>query len=219
MAISCVVPFTPTTPTPSFPEAPIVPATWVPWPWSSIGLQVRVMALNPWVPAAHCTTEPPPKSILNGAGADHWRRWRRRRFPNRWRPGAACPRFSRPHNCGKLASLAGARRRGRCNWARRRARRRGAKGGRRGPRRRAIGTAGAGRLCHRWNRATRRPPGRGAPRDSPAAARCGTAQGLSGHRLTAVDHLDGAGATGALRRGRGDKENHAHHGGEHDRAE
>jgi hypothetical protein len=44
-------------------------------------------------------------------------------------------------------------------------------------------------------------------------------QGLSGHCLTAVDHLDGAAVTGALRQGRRDKENHAHHGGEHDRAE
>src|SRR5919198_6501725 len=30
--------FTPATPTPLLPAAPIVPATCVPWPWSSIGL-------------------------------------------------------------------------------------------------------------------------------------------------------------------------------------
>ena len=28
---------TPTTPVPLFPRAAMVPATWVPWPWSSIG--------------------------------------------------------------------------------------------------------------------------------------------------------------------------------------
>ena len=36
-AMILVVHATPATPMPLFPTAPIVPATWVPWPLSSIG--------------------------------------------------------------------------------------------------------------------------------------------------------------------------------------
>src|SRR5258706_16470252 len=70
MPITCVVQFTPTTPAPFPPVAPIVPETWVPWLWSSIGLQVIAAALNPWEPAGHVIVTP---SMLTekGAGADH----------------------------------------------------------------------------------------------------------------------------------------------------
>ena len=57
--IMLAVQFTPTTPKPLLPTAPMVPATWVPWEWSSIGLQVLLMALNPCVPAAQVMTTPP----------------------------------------------------------------------------------------------------------------------------------------------------------------
>ena len=63
-----VVQFTPATPSWLLPTAPMVPATCVPWLWSSIGSQVRRMALKPWVPAAQVTGTPPTLTV-NAAGA------------------------------------------------------------------------------------------------------------------------------------------------------
>src|SRR5258708_36647519 len=64
-----VVQFTPTTPAVLLPTAPIVPETWVPWLWSSMGSQVFVIALNPWVLAAQVTLVPPTVTV-KPAGAD-----------------------------------------------------------------------------------------------------------------------------------------------------
>src|SRR5436190_24355918 len=68
-AMMLVVQFTPTTPRVLLPTAPIVPATCVPWPWSSKGSQVLVIALKPCVPAPHVIVWP-PMLTLKGAGAD-----------------------------------------------------------------------------------------------------------------------------------------------------
>ena len=40
----------PVTPTPLFPVAPMVPATWVPWPLSSIGLASLLLKSYPCRP-------------------------------------------------------------------------------------------------------------------------------------------------------------------------
>src|SRR3954447_21664277 len=69
-AIRRVVQFTPVTPTPLLPAAPMMPDTCVPWPLSSIGRHVLVIALNPCVPCAQLTARPPTVTV-NGAGADH----------------------------------------------------------------------------------------------------------------------------------------------------
>ena len=65
-----VVQFTPTTPSRLLPVAPMVPDTCVPWLWSSIGSQVRLIALKPCVPAAQVTGVP-PTSTVNDEGAVH----------------------------------------------------------------------------------------------------------------------------------------------------
>ncbi len=68
--ISWAVQLTPATPVPLPPTAPIVPATCVPWWWSSIGSHVRVIALKPWLPAGHVIGLP-PRLTVNADGADH----------------------------------------------------------------------------------------------------------------------------------------------------
>ncbi len=47
-AMMLTLQFTPTTPTLLWPTAPIVPATWVPWLWSSIGSELPLMGAIPW---------------------------------------------------------------------------------------------------------------------------------------------------------------------------
>src|SRR5262249_23351371 len=69
-AIIVAVQLTPATPLPLFPTAPIVPATCVPWPLSSYGSHVRVMALKPCVPMSQWIGWPPIVTV-NGIGADH----------------------------------------------------------------------------------------------------------------------------------------------------
>ena len=67
--INWVIQFTPTTPMPLPAAAPMVPATCVPWLWSSMGSQVSAMALKPCEPAGQ-VIETPPTVTENGAGAD-----------------------------------------------------------------------------------------------------------------------------------------------------
>ena len=45
--ISRTFQLTPTTPTPLLPTAPMIPATWVPWEWSSIGSELPLMGAMP----------------------------------------------------------------------------------------------------------------------------------------------------------------------------
>src|SRR5262245_15592096 len=63
-----VVQLTPTTPLPLLPRAPIVPDTCVPWPLSSHGSHVLVIALKPCVPAGQVMSWP-LMVTLNAAGA------------------------------------------------------------------------------------------------------------------------------------------------------
>src|SRR5216683_1919926 len=68
--IMAAVQLTPTTPRLLLPTAPIVPDTCVPCWLSSNGLQVLVIALNPWLPAGQVIAAPPIFTV-NALGADH----------------------------------------------------------------------------------------------------------------------------------------------------
>src|SRR5438093_1329509 len=68
-AMMLVVQFTPTTPRLLLPTAPIVPETCVPWPLSSRGSHVLVIALKPCAPAGHVIVWP-PMTTLKENGAD-----------------------------------------------------------------------------------------------------------------------------------------------------
>src|SRR6267378_549270 len=63
------VQFTPTTPRVLLPAAPMVPDTCVPWPLSSRGSQVLVIALKPCVPAAQVIVRPAIVTVKD-VGAD-----------------------------------------------------------------------------------------------------------------------------------------------------
>src|SRR2546422_5971773 len=68
-AMMLAVQFTPTTPRLLLPTAPIVPETCVPWPLSSGGSHVFVIALKPCVPAAQVIVWP-PLTTEKDVGAD-----------------------------------------------------------------------------------------------------------------------------------------------------
>src|SRR2546428_9968492 len=68
-AMRLAVQFPPVGPRLLLPTAPTVPETCDPWPWSSQGSQVLVIALKPCVPAAHVIVWPPMVTV-NDSGAD-----------------------------------------------------------------------------------------------------------------------------------------------------
>src|SRR3989442_11233661 len=68
-AMRLAVQVTPVGPRLLLPTAPTVTETCDPWPWSSQGSQVLVIALKPCVPAAHVIVWP-PLGTGNDSGPD-----------------------------------------------------------------------------------------------------------------------------------------------------